>query len=295
MAAIDQDGLRHLLVPIEPHTILKKGLNGPGLVLRSRPLEDGESYQTYADLSCGRSDLNDLFAGLCANVLKLIAAEPGDPIKILHTVIDRWRSLFATDGSLLGPKQQAGLFAELSVLVELLRVDSSAERLWRGPSGHRHDFSTDRRALEVKATITTEGHSVRVHGLDQLEAPIDGDLRLGFFRLAPTVNEGVGLVELVEAAVNLCTDEAGLRTLLGRAGYRSSDATSYADTRFEISEQAWYSVTEDFPRLTTADVAPAIGVPKVSDVHYTIDLSASAPLSEQAHDAGAGWLLGDKS
>ncbi|MFC9084189.1 PD-(D/E)XK motif protein, partial [Streptomyces sp. NPDC057062] len=60
-AAVDQEGHHHLLVPVNSRTKVRSGLDGPVLRLRKRPLEDEETYQTYADLACLQDDFEDLF------------------------------------------------------------------------------------------------------------------------------------------------------------------------------------------------------------------------------------------
>ena len=145
--AVDHDGYRHVLVPIPAHRKIRPGMDGPVLRLRKQALEDEETYQTYTDLACLRGDLNDLFTGLCADVLGAVEGLPGNPVKALYGVLDRWRALFRTEGRPLGHDQLAGLFGELIVLNRLLRKDPSAHRLWRGPQGHRHDFSATAQAI----------------------------------------------------------------------------------------------------------------------------------------------------
>ncbi|WP_329554686.1 PD-(D/E)XK motif protein [Streptomyces sp. NBC_00696] len=277
--AVDHDGHRHLLVPIHAHMKVRAGLDGPVLRLRKRPLEDAETYQTYADLGCLRDDLNDLFTELCVDVLEEAAELPDNPVKALYRVLDRWKSLFRTQGPQLGPEELAGLFGELTVLNRLLVLDPSAHRIWRGPEGHRHDFSAAINAVEVKAGTGSEGRRPRIHGLDQLEAPDRGTLFLAWLRLHRTATSGVGtrFVESVDEAIRLSDDEEALLGLLARAGYRLADADLYEDVRFVIAEERWYRVGADFPGLT-GEMLTEAGVPvSVLDVEYTIDLSGEIP------------------
>ncbi|KKD03281.1 PD-(D/E)XK motif protein [Streptomyces sp. WM6386] len=277
--AVDHDGHRHLLVPIHSHMKVRTGLDGPVLRLRKRPLEDAETYQTYADLGCLRDDLRDLFTELCVDVLMKAVEVPDNPVKALYRVIDRWKSLFRAQGPPLGPDELAGLFAELIVLNRLLAKDPSAHRIWHGPEGHCHDFSASINAVEVKASTGSEGRRPRIHGLDQLEAPAGGTLFLAWFRLRRTTTSGMGtrFVESVDEALRLSDDEGTLLELLARAGYRLADADLYEDVCFAIAEERWYRVDAGFPGLTGA-VLTAAGVPvSVLDLEYTIDLSGDSP------------------
>jgi hypothetical protein len=275
--AVDYDGHRHVLVPVNSHQRVRRGLDGPVLQLRRRSLEDEQVYQTYADLGCLQSDFHDLFTMLCAEVLQTIGPLSENPIKALYRVLDRWRALFQIKGTPLGPEQIAGLFAELTVLIRLLRQDPSAQTLWRGPSGHRHDFTADAAAVEVKASVSREGRRARIHGLSQLETPPAGTLRLAWYRLERDSGSGQSLVELVEHALDLCDDERALLGLLAEAGYRSSDNDHYRDARFSITEERWYVVDAAFPKLTGNDLATAAIPTAVLDVAYTIDLSSEPP------------------
>lgn len=277
--AVDHDGNRHLLVPVPTHRKIRTGLNGSVLQLRKRPLEDAETYQTYADLACLRRDLNDLFTELCVDVVETAATLPENPSKALYRVLDRWKALFQAQGAPLGLEQLAGLFGELLVLEQLLKRDSSAHRLWRGPEGHHHDFSAGSTAVEVKTSTVRDGRRPRIHGLDQLDAPEGGTLCLAWFRLRRTTkaDSSVGFLELLDRVLRLCDDETALRGLLADAGYRVVDSDLYRDAYFVVDEEKWYEVVRGFPRLTTRNLHAA-GVPvSVADVTYTIDLSGDSP------------------
>ncbi|MFE6957802.1 PD-(D/E)XK motif protein [Streptomyces sp. NPDC057696] len=277
--AVDHDGHRHVLVPVHSHRKIRPGMNGPALQLRKRPLEGANSYQTYADLTCLRDDLNDLFTELCVDVLGQAKELPENPTKALYRALDRWKALFRTEGDPLGSEQLAGLFGELTVLNRLLAKDPSAHRFWRGPEKYRHDFSSGTTAVEVKSSTATEGRRPRIHGLDQLEAPEGGTLCLVWFRMQRTAVPGVGtaFVKTVEQALRLCDDEGALLDLLAAAGYRTSDAGRYHDVRFVIDEERWYRVDPAFPKLT-GQALVAAGVPvSAMDVDYTIDLSGETP------------------
>jgi hypothetical protein len=280
-AGIDAEGHRHVLVPVPSQRKVRPGMDGPVLQLRKRPLEDADSYQHYADLSCLRVDMNDLFTKLCADVLATTEAHPGEPLKALYRVLDRWKDLFRAQGAPLGPEQLAGLFGELAVLTRLLEQDPSAHRLWRGPAGHCHDFVAGSRAVEVKTGTDDEQRRPRIHGLDQLEPPEKaGSLLLAWFRLRRTGNadHGLSVVEAVAAAMSLCDDETALRELLATVGYRPAEESHYAEVRFQTVEERWYEVDADFPSLTGHALREAGVSVQVSDVEYTIDLSGGFPV-----------------
>ncbi|MFF8626210.1 PD-(D/E)XK motif protein [Streptomyces werraensis] len=278
-AAVDHEGHHHLLVPVNSRTTVRSGLDGPVLRLRKRPLEDEETYQTYADLACLRGDFEDLFTKLCADVLSTVGEAPEHPVKGLYRVLDRWKALFQTQGPALGPEQLAGLFGELLVLDRLLERDPGAHRLWAGPKGHRHDFSTGLDAVEVKTAVEPSVRKPRIHGLDQLEPPQDGSLHLVWVALhrMTASGGGTGFVELVERTLRHCDDESALLGLLSEAGYRHFEADRYRDVRFAVGEETWFRVLPGFPGLTGGALAAA-GLPvSVLDVEYSIDLTGEVP------------------
>lgn len=278
-AAVDHAGHRRLLVPVQSNQKVRPGLHGPVLELRRRPLEDEGTYQVYADLACCNAEMNDLFTGLCVDALSEAGKHLNNPVKALYRVLDRWRALFATDRRPLGPEQLAGLFGELLVLERILRLDSGAHRFWLGPKGHRHDFSNGTVAVEVKSTTEAGGRRVRIHGLDQLDAPVGGHLHLARFRLLSTTagEAETGLVSLVDRVLRLCDDEAALLGLLGEAGYRAVDAARYRDTCFVVEDETWYPVSDGFPRLTARALSEAGLTAPVHDVEYSVELTASVP------------------
>ncbi|MEU6120940.1 PD-(D/E)XK motif protein [Streptomyces sp. NPDC047123] len=305
LAAVDHEGHRHLLVPIAGNQRVREIPDGQVLRLRKRPLENEEVYQYYADLGCLRRDLDGVFTGLGEDVLREMARldederAPASPqaLKALHRVLDRWRALFRTSGTLLGPEQLAGLYGELHILLRLLTENPSAHRLWTGPGGSPHDFTSGTEAVEVK---TTRGNSlrVRIHGLRQLEPPTGGTLQLACLRVehAPEGGEGESVVDAVERALLLCDDESTLLGLLAAVGYHSVDAERYRAARFQVRDERWYAVTVGFPRITTADLAAAAVPGNVTDVEYTVDLTVTppAPLPMTRVERHLAAMLGER-
>ncbi|CAM4526320.1 PD-(D/E)XK motif protein [Nocardia ninae] len=284
VAAVDFDGGRHILVPVDSHQSVRKGLNGPALQLRKRALETEESYQQFADLGCLQTDLNEVFTSLSAEILQAVQVSADNPIKGLYRVLDQWKALFQGVGVPLGPQKLAGLFGELIVLQQMLDIDRSAHRLWRGPLGGRHDFASGGSAVEVKTSMITEGRWVRIHGLEQLDPPPGGALELVWLRLESTSSRGVGFQDLVNQVLKQCDDEYAVLSLLAAAGYRPVDAEHYRQCRFEVVEARWYGVDIAFPRLTRGDLIAAGVVIRVQDVEYTIELTSEPPfpLDEQS-------------
>jgi hypothetical protein len=286
LAAVDREGHRHLLVPVAGNQHVREIRDGQVLRLRKRPLEDADVYQHYADLACLRHDLDDVFTLLGEDVLRETARLGEDerstatprPLKVLHRVLDRWRTLFRTSGTPLGPEQLAGLYGELHLLLRLLAENPSAHRMWTGPTGRPHDFTSGTEAVEVK-TAVGDALRIRVHGLRQLEPPAGGSLQLACLRVerVPEGGNGASVVDLVEQALRLSDDESALLGLLAEVGYHTVDAERYRATHFLVRDERWYAVGAGFPRITAADLAAAKVPGNVTDVEYTVDLTVPKP------------------
>nr|WP_189668973.1 PD-(D/E)XK motif protein [Promicromonospora soli] len=278
--AVDTEGFHHVLVPILSSSRVRTGLRGPGLALRKRTLEGEESHTTYADLSCLRHELDDLFDRVCSEVLTRLVGLEQKPLGAVYNVIDRWQSLFDSPIGILSDQKASGLYGELLVLRRLLQNDTSAHRTWVGPLGEHHDFKGGSLDIEVKATTFTEGRFVQIHGLDQLEEPVDGDLLLAWFRLVDTSSSGKGvtLLDLAQQVIALADDGPALRALLARAAYVPGVNEANDSHRYVVADERWYDVDEVFPRLTRSALDRASVPETVTDVTYAVDLTAEPPV-----------------
>ncbi|MFC8489423.1 PD-(D/E)XK motif protein [Streptomyces sp. NPDC057235] len=271
-AATDGNSLRHLLIPLRGRRRIPTGRIGGTLRVTERALEDDETYGRFADVVCTRRDLDDVFTGLCADVLVALEADGRQPYRTTLAVVNRWRQLFSGIPRTLTEAQEIGLMGELSVLLRLLDKDPDAVRLWTGPEGGRHDFSDGLQAVEVKSTHTTsERRTFEVHGLDQLEAPQDGRLLLAWHRFERTP-QGRTVGELAAEAARSCVDESELWLRLARAGYRRGRTDDEGALRVSLVEERWYEVDGTFPRLTAASLKEPVP-DGLLDVRYTVDLA----------------------
>jgi hypothetical protein len=146
--------------------------------------------------------------------------------------------------------------------------------------------------LEIKATAAPEGRRVRVHGIDQLDSPVGGELVLVWFRLRREAQNGRSVPDLVDEAMQTVDDPAPVRSGLTNLGYSEADRAHYADTRFTVAETASFLVGPGFPRITPAGlVGDALGA-GLSDVVYTLDLD-SGPARAAHTDDYVGHFLGE--
>lgn len=287
LAAVDADGKRHLMIPLQARQRVTHSPTGVALSISERPLQSDDGYTRYADIACHRRELDDVFTGLCRDVLVALEIDPARPYHTARVVVDRWRQLFAPLPKALTLAQAIGLFGELLVLIRLLEEDPDAVRHWAGPEGDRHDFNDGLRAVEVKSVVTTsERRTVQVHGLDQLEAPVGGSLLLAWHRFE-NHPEGESLPELVTRARKLCGDDLALLSKLARVGYRPSSDDHQDEPRLSLVESRWHLVDDGFPRLIAASITGGAPPNGVLDVHYTVDLAAAStePLDDATVDS----------
>ena len=133
--AIDALGRRHLLIPLTPEQQPIADHRSHGVSLSPRNLEDDRGLTHYIDVACEETDVRDLFAIFCDDLLDRLEEDSAAPAPVCVSVLDRWRDLFNPEaGRLLGDQALVGLLAELHVLERVAdRAQGSALRLWTGP------------------------------------------------------------------------------------------------------------------------------------------------------------------
>lgn len=262
-------GFRGAFVPTDQGLPQAKGFRSTRLVL------PGFDAVWFAVVRKDAGSL-DLFASMTSDVLALLGEAAGNAGTRLKQVIARvaaWQRFMERGGDrLLGPEEEIGLFGELSVLRSLMVAEadrSAVLEAWRGPLGALHDFRFGNGALEVKTAIAGESAHARISGLQQLDTSSADPLFLVATRLTRS-EVGMALGEIAEAAASDCADDpAALALLTDRllaAGLPRDDYAHYI-RRFEVVSIRLHAVVGQFPRLTPANVPPA-----VIAARYTIDL-----------------------
>ncbi|MEV0135413.1 PD-(D/E)XK motif protein [Dactylosporangium sp. NPDC050688] len=284
--AIDPEGARHLLVPLSASDEIRPDTRAAAVHLLTRTLQGRSAPARYADLVLLRPDLQEVFTGLCADVLAAVALEPADPPGAVQRVLNGWHELLRS-GSPLGLDQLTGLFGELTVLNAVLDRNIEALGAWTGPTSSSHDFLRNARAIEVKSTTSGTGRAIRIHGVDQLDPPPGGELIVWWMRFDVSAGAGVSVPEIVEATALRLGEPSAYYRLLARAGYYLADAERYGGIRFTLMEQACYRVVGDFPRIVPDSFVG--GLPNgVRDLRYTVDLDAApSPMPVPTGDVSA--------
>jgi hypothetical protein len=268
------DGAR-LLVPFakNEHRAFRPDTKSKGVQLRARQIEDDAGNRWFLDVVCVQSELRWLFSTFVADILLRLRRHPDvDPPSVVRMCFGAWRELFANAGRRLTVKQLAGLYGELHILERLLHRSASSVALWRGPLREPHDFVSPGIDIEVKTTLSSESDDVRIHGLEQLTSPVDGQLRLAHVRVEVPTADGESVPTFVDR-LKLIDESGKLGALLQLVGYHDAHRDSYADLTFKVVDERWFSVGDDFPRLSTASFRDGQVPLGLSDFQYTLDLA----------------------
>lgn len=278
---LDSESRRYLFIPVDPETEIQPDRRSAGVYLVPQELEVNDGVGLFVSVSCRKAHLNAVFGHLVEEMLRTLSESREDPYLECRRTLARWRELIDREVShVLSVAAQAGLFAELWWLKRLVSEDLDALQLWTGPGGGVYDFQSDLLALEVKATLSRDSYSFTINGLEQLEVPPNGELRLATMRLRTGSSRGLGLPELVKLVLQCGVDAHVLIEALLSAGYDSRDSEHYAMQRFDVSEVRVYRVTEGFPRLVRESLVIGAVPSRVSRVSYLLDLAGEPPVPQ---------------
>lgn len=295
--AIDADNLRHLLVVLQPEDTGFSDRQSRGLSVTTRDLQiRGQETGRYLDITCRDPGGHTAFDLIGGEIAAELAKEHSVPADVVHHILAKWRRFWG-----LGPREMLsrtevlGLFAELWFLsVWLIPQVGSEEALrrWRGPFGSRHDFEWRGRSVEVKATTSARGCTHHIHGLEQMEPPMNGDLFLYSLHLREEHGASNTLPSIVESCRALIeTNEEALfmfETALMCVGYSPTHNDEYEKIRLRIADEALYTVSGNFPRLITSSIVG--GVPEgLECVDYVINLNGYQHLICARQPSDGGW------
>lgn len=286
VAALDSDGLRHLLVLLAKDDDGLQDSQSRGIVVTTRELTMSDQVGgRYLDIICQDSSGHEVFDMIGSELAERLATGQETAPEVVARVLSKWRRFWGhPPKQLLSSKEQIGLFAELWFIANWLIPKSGsgyAISSWRGPLGARHDFEWNGRSVEVKATTSTRGHIYHISGLDQLAPPDNGDLLFFSMRLR---EEGGGTYTLPSVVLScrehLANDAQALSLFesnLAQIGYSPVHDEEYDKIKYRVLEEALFSVAQDFPRLLETSFAPMLPI-GVEKVEYEINLAGFAHL-----------------
>lgn len=268
-AALDEEGHRHLLVPIRKRPD-RLPADGEAVVFDVSPLAFGFESGLVLDITCMDASVHAEF--------DLLIDEVVDSIDTLETAgaaaldaVERWRRLLALQRTKrLSFIEQMGLTAELMLLERALAIDPTSAGAWRGPFREPHDFEFSGGCVEVKAL--GDSTTVEIHGLKQLSEHEGRTLYLTLVEVFEA-EDGATVFETAQRirdvyGVDLTKPLAAARVDMDRA-----DA---AAARFSTGFVIVLRVTSDTPHLTPSSAASS---DDFSDVSYRIRTAALLPHS----------------
>lgn len=178
-AFLSLDGISGLVIPIsaEDYRAFRVDMKSDALQL-TKLTADGNPF---ARLSLRDMSQEKIFAIFVDELLKELEKTPGEAVSVASGMLQRWRRLFAGRISTepFTPSQEIGILCELEVLRLLLdREGPQALNRWTGPEALPHDFELPEESIECKATASTNGLRISVHGAQQLTPAPGKTLRL---------------------------------------------------------------------------------------------------------------------
>ena len=195
-------------------------------VSRADPHGDGKTWLALTRKESGSVELFAEMVSDCAGALDVVAAEGEE--RLLRALLSRvrsWQEFMRKGAQALSPEAEIGLIGELIFLRETVRAGLSAQLAvdsWVGPLNGVQDFEIGAGAVEVKATLSTQGFPAKIGSLEQLDDSIRKPLFLAGIRLSQS-QSGWTLPEFTENFMMELREEPGIEEVLSNrllaAGY----------------------------------------------------------------------------
>jgi hypothetical protein len=285
LLGLDQDNLRHILVPLRAQRELNAAEVGGIAFCVVKDLRPNVTL-FFLDVKCTRRDGNSVFAYFAEDFLLALKGNPNDVVRLFMESLVRWKNLFDTyRPPLLRSPALCGLFAELWHLKKIVLCNPLAFRTWVGFKKGKQDFIGRNTALEVKSTEQAGNWSFRIHGLEQLQ-PIDGislflsAVQVSRLSFASDDAEYCSVPELIDSIALTGVAFDDLFRALKQVGYDPRDEQAYRTTWFKVQAQRFFLVSPEFPKLTQRELVSGVEAHAIRNVHYTIDL-ADYPAEEE--------------
>ncbi|MEV5754942.1 PD-(D/E)XK motif protein [Actinoallomurus sp. NPDC052308] len=218
--------------------------------------------------------LKTVFTTLVVDIARAISQAP-DGASAVTTAInqfERWQTLLQSvgeDGLNLAARR--GLYGELLILRDYVIPElgpASGVMSWTGPSGTNQDFQLPSCAIEVKATTARASSELTIANERQLDGTGVAYLVLALVILDERRGGlGTSLNAMVESARQTLPQaaQADLDEHLAKVGYFSQHAANYEEPRYTLREIRFWSVHDDFPRITEPELRSG-----VSNCNYRI-------------------------
>ncbi|QTY25965.1 PD-(D/E)XK motif protein [Flavobacterium sp. CS20] len=225
----------------------------------------------------------DIFTVLCEDLIANVKEETNQKklVKEILNRFEKWKSLFnkiRPDG--LNGEEQRGLYGELYFLRKLLSTNnfdySEVIDSWGGSEKKVQDFQSKKWAVEVKTSHGKNHQKVHISNERQLDSSNLEDLFLYHISLEVMQKSGESLNDIIDEIrlflqANIIAFNQ-FNNKLVQAGYFSFQKDFYENIGYNIRQDTFYKVVNDFPRIQESDIMNGVG-----DVKYSIILSQCKP------------------
>jgi hypothetical protein len=174
-----------------------------------------------------------------------------------------WATLLKRRGKRgLSRNEIMGLWGELSSLDALLMARPGSEyqiiKGWGGPNGEQRDIGFNGTRIEIKTQLSTRSIGLRISSIDQLDDRGDR-LKVILNRISPS-DRGTAIADLIRIIsarlVSSRISQSEFELKIELSGYDPDQEA--CKELFALDERINYTVSDDFPRLTPANVPTGI-------------------------------------
>ena len=255
-------------------------------VCRADPHGDGRSWIALTRRESGSLDLFTEMVADVAGALDAINDEGEDKLlRVFLLRIRSWQEFMRHGLQALSPEAEIGLVGELFVLGSIIECGvpaALAVEAWVGPLEGIQDFELGTGAVEVKATLSSQGFPIKIDSLEQLDDSLRKPLFLAGAQFAQR-ESGMNLPEFAAFVRSLMAgDNEALRVYEDRllaAGFLAAHSDRYS-RRFMVDKTKIVEVSNGFPRLVPGAVPAAI-----RRATYEIDFSQVAEAAVDMKEA----------
>lgn len=209
-------------------------------------------------------DMSGLFYKFCEDIIEQTKdlKNEKDGYKAITTRFFQWKKMFVlSKNTFLTEPEIMGMIGEILFLRGPLADEiglSEALKSWSGQELTHKDFSCSDKWYEVK-TISRGNTTVRISSLEQLDSDKNGELMVySLEKMSPAYN-GISLNKLILETRQMFLSADDADTFLAKVAMQGYEYNNYYDEFvFEVSGLTRYKVTDQFPKLTHANVPKEI-------------------------------------
>ena len=243
--------------------------------------DERDNSKTFLLILLKNTQHEDVFATLCEDLINGIAdiKEEDKVVKELLNRLEKWKSLFdkaSAEG--LGLEEQRGLYGELYFLKRWLNNSTDYSKCiqsWVDTEKAIRDFQFSDWALEVKTTHGNNHQKIQFSSERQLDTENLNSLILLHLSLEVQQKNGETLNEIIIDIIELLNADIASQTQfkskLIQSGYFKHHKSIYENAGYQIRQENYYLVNNEFPRIEEKEIRAGVG-----DVKYSIIISEYA-------------------